>query len=122
MMGVCVSARLGPLLGWSISCWWKLCLVQRCLNVFISGHTSGSWFCPVKMVHGTTMSIEYIVWESTLLVVPDVDGWKGSVVEEEVFYFYFCVVGLGVSNSLGECRLNASLAALSFERCLYFIV
>ena len=60
--------------------------------------------------------------ESTLLDVPNVDAWKGCVVEEVVFYFHFHVVGLDVSNSLGECRLNAALATLSLGRCSHLIV
>ena len=62
------------------------------------------------------------MWESTLLFVPDVDAWKGYGVEDEVFCFHFHVVGLGVSSSVGERRLNADLATLSLGRCAHLIV
>lgn len=52
--------------------------------------------------------------DSTLLVVPDVDAWKGTVVEEVVFCFHFRIVSLGVSNPLGECRCNTSRVLLAW--------
>ena len=63
------------------------------------------------MVHGTTVPTEYIVWEPTLLFILEVDARKGLGVGERVLYFHFLVFGLGMSNSFGERRLNATLAA-----------
>ena len=45
VVGFCVTARLGSLLGWPISCWWILSLLQRCLNVSINWHASSLWLC-----------------------------------------------------------------------------
>ena len=57
-----------------------------------------------------------------LLIVPDVDAWKGSDVDEVVFYFHFRIVGLDLSSSLVECRLNATCVALSLGRCIHLNV
>ena len=51
-----------------------------------------------------------------LLVVPDVDASKVSVIEEVFFYFHFRVVGLDLSSSLVDGRLNAARATLSLGR------